>query len=293
MKLIPTVVTQKVSRQVLTMQKNAPRTLFVVGIVGVVGSTLLACRATLKLESVVDTLSDDIDGIRARKSSQVLAHRKYSQTDYNRDLAYVYAKGAMQLGKLYGPALIVGTVSIGALTGSHVTLTRRNNSLMAAYSAVAASFEAYRERVRKEMGDEKELEVYHAVSNESVTIDKKIQELRTADPNKWSPYAKFFDEYNHNWQKNSEYNRLFITCQQNYANDLLRARGHIFLNEVYDMLGFEHTSAGAVVGWIIGKDGDNFIDFGIYEATNARFVNGIERSIILDFNVDGVIYDKI
>jgi hypothetical protein len=88
-------------------------------------------------------------------------------------------------------------------------------------------------------------------------------------------------------------NRLFVTCQQNYLNHVLQVRGHVFLNEAYDALGLERSTAGAVVGWVMGDNGDNYIDFGIFEAQNARFVNGSERSILLDFNVDGVIYDKI
>jgi hypothetical protein len=52
-----------------------------------------------------------------------------------------------------------------------------------------------------------------------------------------------------------------------------------------------------MVGWIDGGDGDGYVDFGIYDiaAVNNRreFINGYEPSIILDFNVDGVIWDKI
>jgi hypothetical protein len=87
---------------------------------------------------------------------------------------------------------------------------------------------------------------------------------------------------------------MFIRSQQNYANDLLNARGHVFLNEVYDMLGIERTSAGAVVGWVRGN-GDNEIDFGVLNDLHSgqRFINGDERSVLLDFNVDGVVYDLI
>jgi hypothetical protein len=111
------------------------------------------------------------------------------------------------------------------------------------------------------------------------------------DPNKWSPYARFFDEGSPEWKKNSELNRLYVQCQQNYANNLLRARGHVFLNEVYDMLGIDRSQAGSVVGWVIGTDGDNYVDFGLQRAFSSGLIG--ERNILLDFNVDGVIYDKI
>jgi hypothetical protein len=268
------------------MKKNSPRTLFVVGIAGVVTSTFLACRATLKLDKTLDDFNKDIDEARDRRGN------KDDQT-YRQELVYAYTKGTYSIARLYAPAILIGTASIGALTGSHVVLTRRNSSLTAAYSAVQMSFDAYRERVRKEIGDEKELDIHHAITLEKVPIDGKLQEIRKADPNKWSPYARFFDEGSANWQKSPEFNRLFVQCQQNYSNDLLHARGHVFLNEVYDMLGINRSQAGQVVGWVLDQGGDNYIDFGIFEAYSAAFVNGWERSILLDFNVDGIIYDKI
>lgn len=288
---LPQGLTQKVGRQMLTVRKNSPKLLFVSGLVGVAVSTVMACRATLKLGDTLDEFKEDIDAV--KESHREVIKNEYDPANYNRDLVYVYAKGTMNLVKLYGPTILISAASITALTGSHVTLARRNAGLTAAYSAVSASYDAYRDRVRKELGEEKELDFYHAVQKKDITVDGKTEKIRVADPNQWSPYARFFDEASPNWQKDAELNRLFVTCQQNYANHLLQARGHIFLNEVYDMLGIDRCQAGQVVGWVIGHDGDNYIDFGVFTAANAQFVNGWERSVLLDFNVDGVIYDKI
>lgn len=290
MKLIPAGLSQKVGRQILTMQKNSPRTLFGIGIVGVVVSTVLACRATLKLEDTLTEFKENVDGLHENRS-QILD--QYGQQMYNKDVARVYATGSYKLVKLYSPALIIGSASIAALTGSHVVLSRRNSALTAAYSAVSASFQAYRDRVQNELGEEKERELYQKSMTETLIGDERIEEILRTDPNKYSIYARFFDEYNLNWVKNAEYNRMFIQCQQRYANDLLVARGHVFLNEVYDQLGIPRSQAGQVVGWVLGPDGDNYVDFGIFEIENSQFVNGMERSILLDFNVDGVVFDKI
>lgn len=275
-------------RTQLVLKKNSPHILFAAGIVGVVGGTYLACRATLRVSETLDKVKDDLNAVESVKQASI-SMRTYNETDHRKDLAYVYTKGGVELVKLYGPAVIVGSLGIAALTGSHVQLTKRNAALVAAYAALQEAYHNYRARVREEIGEERELEIYQA--HETKTIEgKKIQ---TWDPNRHSPYAVFFDEYSPNWEKDPELNRLFIQCQQQYANNLLRSRGHVFLNEIYDMLGVDRSKAGAVVGWVIGKDGDNFIDFGIFEPENSRFVNGMERSILLDFNVDGVIYDKI
>lgn len=286
MKYIPSAITAKVARQVLVIQKHSPQMLFVAGVAGAITSTVVACKATLKLTDIVDDIEYEVHDVKR--------HRDEHSTDYYKDLTYIYTKGAYRVGKLYAPAVVLGTASIGALTGSHVTLTRRNAGLTAAYAATQKAFDEYRDRVKDELGEKKESDIRHAVTAIDV-IDESGKKVKVphANPNKWSMYARFFEESNVNWQKNPELNRIFVQAQQNYANHLLHARGHVFLNEVYDMLGLPRCKAGQVVGWVVGEGGDNFIDFGIFEAANANFVNGAERNIILDFNVDGSVLDHI
>lgn len=270
-------------RTVLVAKKHSPTIMFVGGIAGVLTSTVLACKATLKLPEALENMQEELDQV------------KY---DVNvpdaKDVAYVYAKNVAYIARIYAPSAIIGVASISALTGSHIALNKRNAGLTAAYAAMAKAYDEYRTRVSDEFGEQKELDLYHAASAEKFKNEEGKEETITlADPNKWSPYARFFDEASVNWQKNAELNRLFVQCQQNYANHLLHARGHVFLNEIYDMLGLERSKAGAVVGWVISDNGDNYIDFGMYQASSSRFVNGEERTVLLDFNVDGVIYDKI
>jgi len=262
-------------RTSLKLKKKSPHIMFGVGITGMVTSTVLACRATLNLSTTLDEIQSDIDHARG--------------TD--RDIAAEYVKSAAKLGRLYGPAIGVGVVSIGLLSRSHYNLTRQNANLMAAYAALQAGYESYRARVRAELGDDRELALYRGLVAGGDPESDDVPCL--TDPNELSPYARFFDEYSQHWQKDAEKNRLYLQCQQNYANERLRAYGHLFLNEVYDMIGVERTSAGAVVGWVISDKGDNYVDFGMFHPSNSPFINGWEKSVLLDFNVDGVIYDKI
>lgn len=271
---IPPSVTQAAFRGALILKKQSPNILFGAGLAGVVTSTVMACKATLKLADELPQMKEDLE--KAKEDPKVSTPE-------------VYGRNTAKVVELYAPAAVVGTISVVALTGSHVVLTRRNASLMAAYAAVSKAYDEYRARVRAEHGEEKELHIYHAAENKGT---KKEPQLH-ADPNRWSPYARFFDEGSREFQKNAELNKLFIQCQQTYAQDLLISRGHVFLNEVYDALGLPRSSAGAVVGWVISKDGDNYIDFGLFEASNADFINGYEPRVLLDFNVDGVIYDQI
>lgn len=281
---ISPAITQALGRHSLTLKKYSPQIMFGVGVAGTVVSTVLACRATLQLDDALVELDGEIAGIKA----------DHLPGECNKDLAYVYGKHSIKMVRLYAPAIAVGATSIGLLTGSHVTMNRRNAGLTAAYAATAKAYDDYRERVQKLLGEEDERNIYHAASiHEIENAEGKKEKVVLSDPNKVSPYAKFFDDYNVNWVKNPELNRLFVQAQQNYANHLLQARGHVLLNEVYDMLGIDRSQMGTVVGWVMGGEGDNYIDFGMFEAGNENFINGFERNILLDFNVDGVIYDLI
>lgn len=288
---LPSAVTRTLGSQSLAMQKNAPSWLFAAGIVGAVGSTVLACRATLKLEEVVDSAKTDLDIARG-----IDAPEQYSEQERNQDIVLIYTRSAIKLTRLYAPSVIVGGLSIAALTKSHNILNDRVTALSAAYAAVSAGYEKYREKVIEKYGAEQDREFRQ--HREVVTgdgPDGKPIDITVVSPNGASPYSKFFDQLSPNWSKEPEYNYAFLLSQQNWANDKLRIQGHLFLNEVYDSLGIPRTRAGSVVGWSLSGHGDNYVDFGIFDddARNRAFVNGLEGSVLLDFNVDGVIIDFV
>ena len=294
MKFVPEAISRTVARNSLLLQRSSPQVLFGVGVVGMVGSTVLACRATLKMTDVLEKTQGNLE------TARNLDHPDYSEKDRGRDVTLIYFQSGVQIFKLYAPAIIVGGVSIAALTQSHRILTHRNVALTAAYSALEKGFGEYRTRVIEKYGEDEDRNLRYGTRQEQITdpdTGKKKMVTRVATDCEPSIYARFFDSYSTSWSKEPEYNLIFLKCQQNYANDLLRARGHVFLNEVYDMLGISRSKAGAVVGWVMSKNGDtdNFINFGIFDGNDkARdFVNGVENAILLDFNVDGVIYDKI
>lgn len=294
MKFVPDAIARKVAQQGFLASKNAPRILFGTGVVGMVGSTVLACRATLKLSEVLDQTESDLH------IAHSMEHPDYSETDRKKDIAIIYTRGIGSAVKLYAPSVLIGAASIGCLTKSHNLLQERNLALTAAYAAMDGAFTRYRERVIAKYGEEEDRN-FRFESEEVDVIDEetgKVTTVRRAVDGVGSVYARFFDEYSsRSWSPDPDINLLFLRCQQNYANDRLRIRGHVFLNEVYEMLGLSHTKEGAIVGWRYRKDsGDDEIDFGIWDGTKEvinDFFNGREGSILLDFNVDGVIYDKL
>jgi hypothetical protein len=293
MKLVPEVIGRTIARNTLIAQKNSPGVLLAVGVTGMVGSTILACRATLKMHEVLEESQDKLQEVK------YFENVKYSERDRSRDTTLIYVQTGFQIVKLYAPAIIVGGLSIYALTSSHNILTRRNAALTAAYTALDKGFKDYRARVVDKYGEDEDRNLRYGYQEFEIKDAKgKTKSVIRVGQDEPSIYARFFDDYSTSWSKEPEYNMIFIRCQQNYANDLLRSRGHVFLNEVYDMLGVPRSKAGAVVGWILSKNGetDNFINFGVFDGKTDQardFVNGLEGSILLDFNVDGVIYDKI
>lgn len=285
--------------------KHSPEILAGVGVVGVVGSLVLACKATTKLSDVLEESKEQLDKIK-EVAADPAYEEKYSQDDAKKDTTIIYVQTAMKVTKLYAPSVILCASSLGCLLASNNILKKRNAALSAAYMTVDKSFKEYRKRVADRFGEEVEKEIRYNIKAEEITkVDEDGNEVTetvkvmdgTDDPNSYSDYARFFDESCAAWQNDAEYNLTFLKAQQQYANDLLKARGRLFLNEVYRMLGIDETKAGQVVGWVYNPDnptGDNFVDFGIYNMQRERvraFVNGYEPNILLDFNVDGVIWN--
>ena len=305
---ILTKVGNIVSKTNFKIKKYSPEILMGLGIVGTVASTVLACKATTKVGGIINDRNKQINDVHVCLDDETV---EYTADDSKKDLTIIYTQSIFKLIKLYTPATVLGVLSITSIISSHNILKKRNLALAAAYAAIDKGFKKYRSNVVERFGEEVDKELRYNIKKKEIekkVVDKNgkektkketIYEIDT-NQNNVSEYARFFDEWNSpNHTKDPEYNLMFLRRQQDYANELLKARGHLFLNEVYDLLDIPRSKAGQVVGWIYDKDnkvGDNYVDFGIYSINreaNRRFVNGQEYSILLDFNVDGVIYDKI
>ena len=302
---IMNTITRKFHRIGFQLKNHSPEILVVAGVIGGVTSAVMACKATTKAGDIIEDTKSQLDIIHKGMEDGNIRGVEYTKEDGTKDLAIVYTQTAVKFVKLYGPAVVLGTVSIVSILAGHNITRKRNLALTAAYATIDNSFKQYRNRVIERFGEEldrelkydvKTKEVEETVVNEDGTESTVKTTVNVIDPNTISDYSRIFDECNPSWSKSPEHNLVFLKQQQNYANDLLKSRGHLFLNEVYDMLGFPRTQAGQIVGWVyddVNPVGDNFVDFGIYNLDSERaraFVNGYERSILLDFNVDGNVW---
>ena len=301
---ILTSVNRTAHKVCLKIKKHSPEILVVVGVAGVITSAVMACKATTKATDVIEEHKKEMDDIHFVSETKP---EKYSEEDLQKDTVIVYTQTAVKLAKLYGPSVAIGAASIACIIGSHNILTKRNAALAAAYTAVDKTFKEYRNRVVDRFGKEVDKQLRYNIkakefeettvdengNEKTETVTKDVAEIHNSD------YAKFFDESCPGWTKDAEQNKYFLLCQQNYANEMLKAQGYLFLNDVYKLIGVPATRAGQIVGWVYDEKnpvGDNYVDFNIMDINSERaraFVNGYERSILLDFNVDGNILDLI
>lgn len=290
----------------IKLKKHAPTILVGAGLASMVGAGVLACRATLKAEAVMDEHKKNLKLV--KDTREEMDETVYSEKDYQKDLTIVYARTCMAYAKLYGPAVTLAIGGATAILAGYNIINKRSVAIMAAYNALEKTYKEYRARVQNTMSEDEDRyfktgifkdKIEQEVVDEKGKKKKEKTEVLVADDEdittKLSPYSRIYDDGCTGWTKDPENNLIVLRNTQSYFNDLLKINGFVLLNDVYEALGFPRTQAGAVVGWALGN-GDNYIDFGIYDVHNraARdFVNGYERNIILDFNVDGIIIDKI
>lgn len=290
------------SKTIMKLKKHSPEILVVAGIAGTVVSAVLACKATTKVAEILDETKGTLDTIHEGMETGAINGQEYTTEDGKKDTVVVYAQTGMKLAKLYGPSIILGTLSITSILASNNILRKRNVALGAAYAAIDKSFKEYRGRVIERFGEQVDTELKYGIKAkkfEEIEVDpetgkeKKVKKtVMVADPNLQSDYAVYFDSKSRNYETNPDYNRMFLKAQQAFANDKLQTRGHLFLNEVLDDLDLPRTPAGQIVGWT--KDGpDGYVNFRIVEVERETEDGRHEPALLLDFNVEGNIWEKM
>jgi hypothetical protein len=289
-------ITRFASRNALKVKKNSPQILFYAGIVGTVATTVLASRATLKAVPVVDRL-------KAERAELDTFHvdNKVDQETYQQEVVRQYTVTGVELTKLYAPVIVIGVGSLVCLTKSHQQLTSRNTALTMAYTGLFKTFEAYRGRVREQLGDDIDREFLHGTVQQEIVVgqnkdgSEKVRTITTLDPSSVTALTYMFDANCRSWMKDPGYNQNTLDGQQRWANIQLQKKGHLFLNEVYDLLHIDHTREGNILGWVYpsreGLEHDPFVDFGHHN--DGEFLAGFKRDVMLEFNIHGPILDLI
>jgi hypothetical protein len=294
------MITRTASVAVFKMKQHSPTLFFVAGIASVGASVVLASKATLELEKTItphiNHLEDISQSLRDESTPATLA---YTNERAVKDRLFVMGEVSYDLIKLYGPALVAGGLGVAFLVNSHNILQKRNAAITAAYVALEKSYEKYRERVAKEIGEDRERELHYNVQQE---IQAEFRDERGGYTllGERSTYSRWYNsQTTTEWKGNRHDNLRFIWLQQKFANDKLHRKGYLFLNDVYETLGLPVCDYGQVVGWV-AKDpktgNDGYVDFGIFDHHSDEvklYLGGINEEILLDFNVDGLVADKL
>ena len=286
----------------LTVRKHSPEILMVAGVIGTVAGAVMACKETLELEDVLDECKQE----KMELEEQYAMCEQYSEDALKKDQVKLTIKQAVKIVKLYAPSVIMEATSIGVIFASNDIMRKRNASMAAAYATLNSMYKRYRQNVIESYGEEVDKDMRFGVKHEKVTeidedgnkvkIDARIVDLdNTALA--ISDYSRFFQAGCKGFDSSSgRYNLLYLKGIQAMFNNKLIADGYVMLNDVYRELGFDTIPEGWSIGWIYDETnpiGDNYIDFGLYEARNKnqRAVNDWEPVILMDFNVDGNLYE--
>lgn len=315
-------IKQIVNKGIFTLKKNSPTILVFTGIgVGIAGA-VTACKATTKLNDILEETKTNVDLIHKSVGDETLS-QEYTEEDAKKDLTITYVQAGVKVAKLYAPAVVMGVVSIGCILKSHDILSKRNIAIAAAYATVDKSFKEYRERVTERFGSTVDKELKYGIKAKKITetvVDEETGKEKKTKKSAYtvdkfndmpSEYARYFEEYTRDnagnviknlaWVPNGELNLEFLLMQQKLAQQKLEADGCLLLNDVYDMLGLPRSQAGTVMGWRYDKRNpelcNTVVDFGIFDHSDnfSDFVYNNEgnEAILLDFHVTHNVYESL
>lgn len=291
----------------LGIKKHSPEILVAAGIGTGIVAAIVACKQTIKANDIVAEARKSLQNIEDVKELAANNEVEYTEENEQEDRKTIGMQVAVGMVKTYALPVGLGVLSITCILAGHHILKKRNVALAAAYSALSTDFMNYRKRVVNKYGKdvdfmlknglEKQIVANQVIDPETGEVKETKEEVLTYEGDKLSQYARVFDEVGSTqWTPSADHNRAFLLMEQNYFNERIRTRGYIFLNEVYERLGFRPTKAGSVVGWIYQNADYEGIDFGVFTAHTqkaAEFLEGTEPSIILDFNVQGDILSLV
>lgn len=297
---------QSWNKALFSAKKHGPEICLVSGLVVIVGGVVYACKKSTKLPAVIEEGNARVAEIKAiaedPDQTEVTAETE------KKVLAKAYAHTGVEIAKLYaGPAIVLAAGG-GLILTSHGIIKGRNAALSTAYAGLSTSFNSYRERVAAKYGEEVEQELRYGMTTKTIkekVVDEngEVHTTKTtvsiATPGPDSDYIRYMTPQNCNWENDSDYMELFLNNAQRHANDILRSRGYIYLNTVYEMLALEQSKAGHQVGWVYRRDnpdGDNQVIFKVKKCqipVSNDPDDGYQPALAIDFNVDGDIFGKM
>lgn len=222
----------KVLNQITTtVGKHSPLLLTIGGVVGLGATAVFSYKAAKKVEVIVERVEE----VRANDG-------EVQRVEVVKDIV-----GAVAL------PVVTGVASIAAITLSYHIQNNRIVNLAAALATANAEHAYYRAKYKKEHGEEaydtfttpyREEETTY--TEEDGTEGKVITGIRDELP---GLHGQWFDKSSEYARDDHHYNMTFIRSVDDSMTLKLFGSGWIRMNEVLDMLGFERTKSGELLGW--------------------------------------------
>lgn len=288
---------------VARISKHAPTILSVTASAGVIATGYLAWKAGTRFE--------DVEGRDWDRRKECL---KNADNIPDEDVPKIERKNRilfiLDTVRTVAPAAIVGAATITMIYFSNSISKKRLAAMGAAYATLQTAFDGYKRTMVEALGKES---VDKILKPKLPNVGKSAEEILSSDNKSdaadvsdavvnslkaLSPYARIIAEESSTcWDPNEDYTSQNLAAVQLWANRRLERKGHLFLNEIFDQLGLSRTREGAVVGWLKNGEGDGYVSFGDFDASIYRVPSDdytrVDSNFIVDFNVDGVIWDRI
>ena len=288
---------------VARISKHAPTILSVTASAGVIATGYLAWKAGTRFEDV-----EGRDWDRRKeclRNADIIPDEDVPKIERKNRILFI-----LDTVRTVAPAAIVGAATITMIYFSNSISKKRLAAMGAAYATLQTAFDGYKRTMVEALGKES---VEKILKPKLPNVGKSAEEILSSDNKSdaayvsdavvnslkaLSPYARIIAEESSTcWDPNEDYTSQNLAAVQLWANRRLERKGHLFLNEVFDQLGLSRTREGAVVGWLKNGAGDNYVSFGDFDASIYRVPSDdytrVDSNFIVDFNVDGVIWDRI
>lgn len=265
--------------------KNGPKIMSVAGGAMAVGGAVMACKATLKVDAVLDAHKEQMARIEAAKAiSDENGDNEFTEKDVKKAKFETYVHTGVEIVKLYGPAVCVGMSGVGLMQGAYHVMENRHSTALAALTAMDQAYNElaakYQDAAQIDINDiehqlpvekkEREIPLSKADEGEIDEPDKLITEdyipVELFDVLENDPYTIVYDSRNEDWydggcfvlnanQLESIFN-LFERDRVGYQRPV------VWVNDIRRAFKKEEKSTGWSHGWT-SEPGD-VIEYDVY-----------------------------
>lgn len=270
-----------------------------------IGCVVTACKATGKGKEAIEAHKKSM-AIKDEKMELLKNDETATFADKAGYLFWVYTQEIKRFAILYGIPIALGALSITCQLLSYGVMKKRTIGLTAVNAGLAATIEGYRQRVTKEVGKEKEKDLYYGLEDKEVHQKLTSEDGKTKDVTKTvktstsqAPCYTFVFNKNTSDMSTGDitYDSDILGTVQKQLNDMLKIKGRLFLNDALDLLQMKRVDYGQDVGWLYDPEhndrGDNRVEILILETVKESVHGSLTSTIKIHFNCDGNIRNDI